>query len=263
DSGFPCVVSIQGVMAEIARVWPAVGQRKRVRREVHCVRQGRYFMCRTAFDSGFVRGVNPSARIFFVQEAVRPEFFAGQWELNDQHTVLFVGAALPHKGLNVLLQSMTKLPQVRLRIVGVEATRLWVGKCRRLGIAERVEFLGFRTAAEVAGEHRRAQVFVLPSRIENSPNALTEAMVSGMPVVATAVGGVPSLVEHGRTGILVPPEDPVRLAEAILDLLENPDKRAALGRAAQAVARVRHRPDTVAQQTVFAYKEIVEDYRRR
>lgn len=81
-----------------------------------------------------------------------------------------------------------------------------------------------------------AQFFVLPSRTEGSPNALLEAMAAGLPVVATAVGGVPDLVCDGVTGLLVPPEDPVALGAALTRLVENPALRTTLGVAARARA---------------------------
>jgi glycosyltransferase involved in cell wall biosynthesis len=95
--------------------------------------------------------------------------------------------------------------------------------------------------------------------MENSPNALAEAMVSGMPVVATAVGGIPSLVDDGRSGRLVAPGDPKQLAAVLAELLADSGKRAALGREAQMVARQRHLPETVAEQTMRVYKEILDN----
>jgi glycosyltransferase involved in cell wall biosynthesis len=100
-------------------------------------------------------------------------------------------------------------------------------------------------------------VFVLPSENENSPNALAEAMVSGMPVIATRVGGIPSMVEDGQTGLLVPWGDPASLAEKMAWLLAHPEERERLGQNACRVARARHAPQTVADETVQAYKEIL------
>src|SRR5208282_6575682 len=97
-----------------------------------------------------------------------------------------------------------------------------------------------------------------PSGNENSPNTLAEAMVSGLPVIASAVGGIPSMVEHGQTGWLVPPRNPAELANASLQLLNDPELRARLGGAARQQARDRHRPEHVAAQTAQAYQEILK-----
>jgi starch synthase len=79
----------------------------------------------------------------------------------------------------------------------------------------------------------RASLFVLPSRTEGMPVALMEAMASGKAVVATRVGGVPELLEEGRSGVIVAPEDPPALAGALSELLADPARRRALGSAAR------------------------------
>src|SRR5581483_2952640 len=78
-----------------------------------------------------------------------------------------------------------------------------------------IRHLGFLDADAMAGELRRAHVFALPSFMENSSNSLCEAMQVGLPCVASYAGGVPSLIEHGRTGLLFPPGDAPLLAEYI------------------------------------------------
>src|SRR5206468_524360 len=100
-----------------------------------------------------------------------------------------------------------------------------------------LEFLGLKGAEEIAKCHLDAQVFVLPSENENSPNALAEAMVSGMPVIATRVGGIPSMIEDGKTGLLVALNNHIELAEKIVYLLTHRDERRRLGDNAKAVAR--------------------------
>jgi len=77
-------------------------------------------------------------------------------------------------------------------------------------------------------------------------------------VIATAVGGIPSMVEHGQSGWLIPPRNPVELGNAILQLLKDPELRARLGEAARQRARDRHLPERVAAQTMEAYQEILE-----
>jgi glycosyltransferase involved in cell wall biosynthesis len=97
---------------------------------------------------------------------------------------------------------------------------------------DRCRFLGHRD--DVPAVLAAADVFVLPSRSEASPNSVIEAMAAGLPVVATSVGGIPELVTDGRTGRLVPPGDPSALAQALVDLLDHPGHAAELGRAARA-----------------------------
>jgi glycosyltransferase involved in cell wall biosynthesis len=121
-----------------------------------------------------------------------------------------------------------------------------------LGLQGRVRFLGIR--ADVADILRASDVFVLSSRWEGNPMSVMEAMAAGLPVVSTAVGGVPELVREGETGLLVPSEDAGALAQALQALVDDPAHRQAMGAAARrhAVARfdIRH--------TVRRYEQLYE-----
>ena len=101
----------------------------------------------------------------------------------------------------------------------------------RLGMRERVVFAGFQT--DVRPWIQACDVIVNPSLTEGMPNAVLEAMALGTPVVATAVGGVPDMIQDQVSGLLVPPGDPAALARAILDLFANPSRAVQLARAAQ------------------------------
>jgi len=110
----------------------------------------------------------------------------------------------------------------------------------KLGLGETISLAGMLTQEEVLALYQQASLFVLPCRItadgdrDGIPNVLAEAMAMELPVVSTAVAGIPELVEHDRNGLLVRPEDPVELAAAIARLLDQPRLRQALGRAGRA-----------------------------
>jgi glycosyltransferase involved in cell wall biosynthesis len=108
-------------------------------------------------------------------------------------------------------------------------------RARALGVLERCRFTGARS--DVADLVAALELVALPSRSEGLPFALLEAMALGRPVVATAVGGCPEVVEEGRTGLLVPAGDPAALAGAISRLLERPEEARAMG--ARGADRVR------------------------
>jgi glycosyltransferase involved in cell wall biosynthesis len=266
QSGYPHLVSIQGIIGEYYRTNPTFRFRLVRHYEADAVRRARFLTCRTEFDSGFVRAVNPQARIFMIPEAMSPVFFTDPWRVADQDVILFVGSPEPRKGLPFLLEAVAvvacKRPAIVLRIVGNQGGPAFDQCCQRarqLGIIDRLEFLGFQPAETIARLHRTAQVFVLPSQNENSPNALAEAMVSGMPVIATNVGGIPSMIEDGQTGLLVPWAQPAVLAEKILWLLDHPEERRQLGAQAREIARSRHLPEKVAEATVAAYQAILAE----
>jgi len=136
------------------------------------------------------------------------------------HEVFFAAAAMVS----------ARRPETRFVVVGDGARRVELETMvERLGLARSVRFLGWR--GDLPAIYRDVDVVVLTSRNEGSPVSLIEAMAAGRPVVATRVGGVPDLVEHGVNGYLVEPDQPSLVADAVLALLDEPERREALGRA--------------------------------
>lgn len=139
-------------------------------------------------------------------------------------TVLFVGRLYPEqKGLIPLIQAFAQVPRglgLRLRVVGEDwgglgpLTRL----SQELGIQDRVVTTGPLSRATLLREYASADLFVLPSLFEPFGIVLMEAMASGLPIVATRVGGVPEVVQEGENALLVPPSDPTALANALVRL---------------------------------------------
>ncbi len=165
----------------------------------------------------------------------------------DPVRILCVGRAVEKKGVDVLLEALAGLPgdlNWRLRHVGDGALLPALRRrARRLGIDGRVRWCGALTRHEVIARYREADLLVLASRVardgdrDGLPNVLMEAQVIGVACVSTRVSAIPELVEDGRTGILVPPEDRGALAAAVEALARDPGRRARL--AAAGAARVR------------------------
>lgn len=152
---------------------------------------------------------------------------------NDGFRLGWVGRVSQEKGPDVMLQALALLgdPAVRLSMVGDGPERdVLQRRGEALGIAARVTWHG--TVAEAAPLFRAFDVFVLSSRTEGTPMALFEAMAAGVPVVATAVGGVPEVISRAEA-ILVRPDDPTRLADAIREALSDPAAARARARAAR------------------------------
>jgi glycosyltransferase involved in cell wall biosynthesis len=125
------------------------------------------------------------------------------------------------------------------------------------GLWGTVEFLGYLDASAMVRELCRAHVFAISSYIENSPNSLCEAMQVGLPCVASYAGGIPSLVEQGRTGLLFPTGDTPLLAEAIMRIFRDDDLACRLSVAARDAASERHAPQRVLSQLLNAYKNVI------
>jgi glycosyltransferase involved in cell wall biosynthesis len=164
--------------------------------------------------------------------------------LRRQNRLLFVGDLAESKGIDDLLRAMACLPDdlrgtLHLRVAGEDPERRWVAlqeRARRLGIAERVDWLGPLPPERLAAEYANADVFVLPSHGEGMPLSLLEAMAAGLACVVTDVGAVPEVVTDDREARVVPTHDPPALARAIAEPFRDEGLRRRLGQAARARA---------------------------
>ncbi len=149
-------------------------------------------------------------------------------------TVLFLGEVGERKGVSTLLEAAARpeLSRSNLKIIvaGNGDLSFYEAVASRLGLAGRVTFPGWQDEAGVARLLEDADFLVLPSQAENQPISILNAMSAGLPVVASNVGAIPEMIEDGRSGILVPPRDPVALAVAVGDLVSDPSKRERMGK---------------------------------
>lgn len=167
----------------------------------------------------------------------------------DAPVVLFVGRLSRVKGLDVLAAAAETLePHYRIVVVGE-------GPEHRALEGTRLELVGARDDA--ADLMAAADVVVMPSRSEGFPQVPLQAMAAGVPVVGTAVGGTPEIVEHERTGLLVPPEDPEALGAAIRRTLSAPDERRRWGEAGRRrLAEANLTRSGMVDATVSLYREV-------
>lgn len=141
--------------------------------------------------------------------------------------ILYVGRLRTRKAVAVLVEAFARLreelPEATLVLAGDGEQRPALeARVRELGLEEAVVFAGAQPRSAMAGHYAAADVFCLPSIYEGFPLAILEAMAAGLPVVATAVAGVPEAVADGVTGRVVPPEDAAALARALSDLAGDP-----------------------------------------
>lgn len=156
--------------------------------------------------------------------------------------ILFsVGRAVEKKGYDDVLDALARLPSKLhwhlVHIGGGALAPALAARASALGLAPRITWLGAQPQERVLAEYRRADLFVLASRIagdgdrDGLPNVLMEAQSQGLPCVSTRVSAIPELIEHEATGLLVPPGDPVALAATLERLMRDPRDRARLGAA--------------------------------
>lgn len=174
-------------------------------------------------------------------------------------TLLFVGKLSKQKGVDFLMQALAKLPaRLTLDIVGEGDEREPLERlARELGIASRVRWHGIQAHADLVRFYRSATALIVPSADEGLGLVAAEAMLCETPVVAFESGGLPDVVQHDRTGLLVRERSPDALADAIEQLLARPDRGQALGAAGRLHALSTFAPESVAHRYIEIYKAAI------
>jgi glycosyltransferase involved in cell wall biosynthesis len=179
----------------------------------------------------------------------------------DQKVIGVIGRLSPEKGQMIFLRAMEKtarsFPGVKALIIGDGQDRAMLeGFCREKGLNEQVMFLGHQE--KIADYYQLLDLLVLPSLSEGLPNTVLEAMTFGVPVLATAVGGVPEIIQNGN-GMMVPPNDPGALAKRMIELLGDGALRQAIGLKGKNSLYPRFAPDNRVRQIVNLYQELLSD----
>ena len=167
------------------------------------------------------------------------------------------------KGHAVMLKSLPRIlssfPDTHYFIIGTgdaDYEAVLRSQVKDLGLENRVHFVGFQES--VFGFLAAFNVYVHPVLMEGFGLAVLEAMAMGRPVVATATGGLPEVVRHGETGLLVPPGDEIALAEAIVALLRDPERADSMGQAGRARVGALFSEEVMMQQLRAAYELVLK-----
>jgi len=247
--------------------WQFQQIRRGARREAKILAAVDGLLGRTDWDRAYARSLNPRAAYRYVGEILRPCFYDSRWRLDacERHTLVYTNAGNPRRGTENLLAAVAMLrgefPRIRLRLAGIVSERSGYGRflrkqIRNLDLTGQIDFLGQLDDRAMAEQLQRTHVFVITSYLENSPNSLAEAMLVGMPCVASFVGGIPSMVDDGRTGLLYPVDDVPLLAEKIRQVFLSDELAGSLGDGARREAVVRHDPVRIVNQLLSAYKDL-------
>jgi glycosyltransferase involved in cell wall biosynthesis len=183
--------------------------------------------------------------------------FLGRKGVEGRAVVTFVGRLAAPKDPLTLLQAIQKVPDCKMLIVGDGPLRRELeGFIQQNGLGERVLLVG--ASDRIPEILAASDIFVLSSYWEGLPLVIIEAMLAGLPVVATRVGGVPELIEEGVTGLLVPPGNPVELARALRALLDDESLRRRMGEAGKKRALELFTLDRMIEQYQQLYKGVIE-----
>jgi glycosyltransferase involved in cell wall biosynthesis len=183
--------------------------------------------------------------------------------VQNQAVILAVGRLSSEKGHAILLQAaarlekMSEVPDFRVVVVGdgPEKENL-LRLTARLGIGQRVVMAGFQT--DVRPYYCLSTLLALPSYSEGSPNVVLEAMAAGLPIAATAAGGIPEILEDGLSGLVVTPGDPPAMAEAILRILRDKGLALRLAAAARSCVESKYTPQAYRRSLTEFYLATLE-----
>ena len=180
-----------------------------------------------------------------------------------QRDVLFLGRLGERKSPDVLLrasgEALARFPETRLLFGGDGPVGPYETLAADLGILDRCEFLGWVSGADREALFSRAAVYCLPSKSEGMPMSVLEAMARGIPVISTAVGGTPRLIEDGRDGLLMGVDDEGRLSELLVGLLSSPARRAEIGLAGRGKVEREFGIGAALDRLAALYEELVEE----
>ena len=249
---------------------------KRGKYEIETIKRANAVIGRTTWDFANVKTINPNIKYYVGNETLRAEFYKNKWDIKniERDTIFCSQAGYPIKGFHYLLKTLYFLknikPQIKLYVGGPNITdtkslksrikRSGYGKyisklIKEYGIQDNIIFLGLLNEQEVIKRLLKTNVFVLPSAIENSSNSLAEAMILGIPCVASNTGGTTDMLENKKEGFIYPYTEPGMCAQYILKFLNDDNLCAQYGENARNTALVRHNPKENVKQILSIYKD--------
>lgn len=244
------------------------------RYEVEYIQNVNNIIGRTSWDKAHILAVNPHAHYYICNETLRKEFYDGsKWTYTTctKHSIFLSQASNPIKGFHKVLMAMPLIlrnyPDTTIRVAGndIISFKTLKDKIRlsgygkfirnlilKLGIENRITFVGDLNASEMKNEYLRANVFICPSSIENSPNSLGEAQILGTPCVASYVGGIPDMMV-GNEENLYRFEDVEMLAYKVNNIFASGECQKNM----RGNASIRHDPQINSDKLYKIYQSIV------
>ncbi len=240
--------------------------RKKADIEREILKQAKFLAGRTDWDRHVSGILAPKATYFHVNESLRPSFYTDRWIPPTEIKPFRIFSTLsdqPYKGVNVMLEAALELHGAGFEFEWHVAGLDWGSEMVRMFSREKelsglpIHLRGRLNEEEMVSELKRAHCFVQVSQIENSSNSLAEAMMLGLPCIATAAGGTFSLLKDHEDGLLVPEGDSLCVAGTIQAYASRYDELIRMGENARERALNRHDPDRVTAQLFDAYNEIL------
>lgn len=247
--------------------------------EIEAIKKVRQVFHRTEWDEAVIKGINPGVCLHYAHEMMRGSFYSGTWNYEDceKYSIFISQGNYPLKGLHIMLEALRSVKElysgVKLYIAGDDILTVGSFKekiresyyskyIRRLiigwNLTDNVEFTGPLSEEKMKQRYIKSNVFVSASSIENSSNSVAEAMLLGVPIVSSFVGGCTSLIEHGVNGLLYQADAPYMLAYYICEIFQNKDFAKSIGKKEVEKARMLYDKEIIVENILQTYKEMLE-----
>lgn len=239
--------------------------RLKAEREIGILKTCHNFMGRTEWDHNLIKLFNPDANYYHCDEALRDSFISSGkiWEGIGQGKVRIISVISNpwYKGADLILKTAKILSRhthldFEWNVFGVSDIAFYEKKYVIKAADVNVNIRGAVDKDILVNELCNSTCYVHTSYIDNSPNSLCEAQYLGVPVIATNVGGISSLVENGKTGLLYPANDPYTLAVLISNVSKNPVLASQLSHEGHRLALIRHNPKQIGSRLLEIYQRI-------
>jgi len=280
DVSLPFYVKYAASLRELIgrkNIWAGIKNfERRGKYEEKTIKLTQHIMGRTSWDKACTYRLNPKAKYHIGNETLRESFYSDNWSASDcmPYRIFISQASYPVKGFHLFIEALKDIakfyPDVTVHVAGANITKgnrimgnsygFYILKLlKKYHLLDKVSFCGSLNEDQMKQEMLEANVFVSPSTIENSPNSVGEAMLLGVPVVSSGVGGVMDLLTHQEEGYIYQSDAPYMLAYFVMKIFENKKIAQEMGKCAQAHAKKTHDYNHNLNALLDVYHKILEE----
>lgn len=257
--------------------------KKAIPNERFVLNKTKYVEGRSTWDRVSSMNINPNLQYYYCPRMIRPVFYERDWDISkiERHSLFVHRGNDPIKGLHFVIEAIAKLkkkyPDIKLYIAGPnyleqksglkgffsEGYQVYLRTLiNNFKLQNNLCFTGPMSSNELVDSMSKKHIVIVPSSIENAPNSLAEAMIVGVPCIASFVGGNMDMLDHNREGFLYAYNEPNMLAEYISRIFDSDELANRFSKASKKTARQRHDPETLKYTLLSIYQSIIENEKK-
>lgn len=239
------------------------------KQETEILEKIQYYIGRTEWDKRVTEIYNPNCHYFYGSEILRAPFYEFSIrKLPSKLTIVTTISNPLYKGFDLILKTASILKKklnldFEWKVFGNISPTLIEKKIKIKCKEVNIKLMGIGNAHEIRNELLHCTCFFHPSYIDNSPNSICEAQITGIPVISTNVGGISSIIKNDKNGYLAPANDPYQMAYLINELFINADKNILMGKQAREIALFRHDRKRICDSLLNVYQTIINLQERK